>query len=169
VADHITDEAVTEEAVDAAKDGYARSIGAADWQALVQKIGTRDAFSAAQVIRAALAAALPVLNTTAADANATRVDELDRWLNAGDVAGYASVGALLNAMRVRRDWLAQGVPAIGAPEIREAIAAELESFAKAFTEGRDALTSQGCANEGAVLGGAAKSLAVRSASLRGGE
>jgi hypothetical protein len=36
-----------------------------------------------------------------------RVDELDRWLDAADVAGYASVTDLLNAMRVRRDDLAR--------------------------------------------------------------
>jgi hypothetical protein len=45
------------------------------------------------------------------DTNAVRVDELGRWLESGEVAGYASVADLLNAMRVRRDWLAQGIPA----------------------------------------------------------
>jgi hypothetical protein len=78
--------------------------------------------------RRMLSAALPVLNT-AKDAETARVDELDRWLNAGDVAGYASVEDLLNAMRVRRNWLAQGVPAVGPREIRVAIAAELETIA----------------------------------------
>jgi hypothetical protein len=59
----IPDEAV----MDAAKDGYARWVGAEDWQSLVRKIGTRDAAAAAQVIRPALAAALPVLNTAKAN------------------------------------------------------------------------------------------------------
>jgi hypothetical protein len=59
--------------------------------------------------RAALSAALPIV--LASRENDTRADELGRWLDAGEVAGYASVADLLNAMRVRRDRLTQGVPA----------------------------------------------------------
>lgn len=50
---------------------------------------------------------------------------------------------------------------------REAVAAELNTFASSFAEGRDALTASGCPSEAAILGGCAKALRARAASLRG--
>lgn len=155
---HIPDEAVT--AMREAADAYYEHDCTRDDECCYRRPDWLGALSAG------LAAALPVLNT-AKDSETARVDELDRWLNAGDVAGYASVEDLLNAMRVRRNWLAQGVPAIGPREIREAIAAELNVFASSFAEGRDALAAAGCPGESAVLGGCAKALRARAASLRG--
>lgn len=104
----------------------------------------------------------------------------DRLMNAQRVADMAALAGEIReggtAERQIREGvaLAKAVMATPSPAAlpyldttRPEIAAELDSFAKAFTEGRDALAAQGCANEAAVLGGAAKALAVRAASLRG--
>jgi type IV pilus biogenesis protein CpaD/CtpE len=52
-------------------------------------------------------------------------------------------------------------------ETRDAIADELNMFASSFAEGRDALIASGCPSEAAILGGCAKALRARAASLRG--
>lgn len=84
--------------------------------------------------RHALSDARPIV--LASRENDTRADELGRWLDVGEVAGYDSVSDLLNAMRVRRNWLMQGVPASPPTsrdsETAEAVAAELERRADEF-------------------------------------